>query len=157
MRLPLNRPRTLDDLDRKIIERFQKDPRVSNKSLALEFAVAETTIASRIRALQENGLMRVVALRDFHALGYDLLAHIDVFVEGRAALEVAEELAELEEVAMVATCAGSPQIIIQINAKSRQELAKVIADRLAGIRGIRAIESSITLDIIKLNSRHLER
>lgn len=156
MRLPLNRPRTLDDLDRKIIERFQKDPRVSNKSLALEFGVAETTIASRIRALQENGVMRVVALRDFHALGYDLLAHIDVFVEGRAALEVAEELAELEEVAMVATCAGSPQIIIQINAKSRQELVKVIADRLAGIRGIRAIESSITLDIIKLASRHLE-
>ena len=118
--------------------------------------MAETTIASRIRALQENGVMRVVALRDFHALGYDLLAHIDVFVEGRAALEVAEELAELEEVAMVATCAGSPQIIIQINAKSRQELAKVIADRLAGIRGIRAIESSITLDIIKLTSKYLE-
>jgi Lrp/AsnC family transcriptional regulator, leucine-responsive regulatory protein len=155
MRVSLNSPRPLDELDRNIIQRFQKDPRVSNKSLAQEFGVAETTIASRIRALQEGGVMRIVALRDIHALGYDLLAHIDVFVAGRAATEVAEELAALDEVAMVATCAGSPQIIIQINAKSREELASIIAHRLAGIRGIRAIESSITLDIIKLTSRHM--
>lgn len=154
MRPPLNSPRALDELDRKIIARFQADPRISNKSLALEFGVAETTVAARIRALQESGVMRIVALRDIRAQGYDLLAHIDVFVEGRPASEVAEDLAALDEVAMVATCAGSPQIIIQVNAKSRQDLASVIADRLAGVRGIRAIESSITLDIVKMTSRH---
>jgi Lrp/AsnC family transcriptional regulator for asnA, asnC and gidA len=144
----------LDDLDRKIIARFQAEPRVGNKSLAQEFGVAETTIASRIRALQESGVLRIVALRDIHAQGYELLAHIDVYIEGRSASEVAADLAGLSEVAMVAVCAGSPQIIIQVNAKSRQDLAMVITSRLAAIPGIRAIESSITLDILKMQSRH---
>jgi DNA-binding Lrp family transcriptional regulator len=148
-------PRALDDLDRNIIARFQDDPRVSNKSLAREFGVAETTVATRIRALQDSGVMRIVALRDIRAQGYELLAHIDVYVEGRAASEVAQDLAALDEVAMVAMCAGSPQIIVQINARSRQALAKVIAERFAGIRGIRAIESSITLDIIKMTSKNI--
>jgi DNA-binding Lrp family transcriptional regulator len=154
MKSPPSSPRALDDLDRKIIARFQDDPRISNKSLALEFSVAEATVATRIRALQDSGVMRVVAQRDIRAQGYEFLAHIDVYVEGRAASEVAEDLAALDDVVMVATCAGSPQIIMQINAKSRQALAKVIAEGFAGIRGIRAIESSITLDIIKLTSKH---
>jgi DNA-binding Lrp family transcriptional regulator len=154
MKQPPTPPRALDDLDRNIIARFQDDPRISIRSLARELGVAETTIAVRSRALQESGVMRIVALRDFRAQGYDLMAHIDVFVEGRPVSEVAEELAALDEVAMVATCTGSPQIIMQINAKSRQALAKVIANGLAGIRGIRSIESSITLDIIKLTSKH---
>jgi Lrp/AsnC family transcriptional regulator for asnA, asnC and gidA len=144
----------LDDLDRKIIARFQADPRVSNKSLAQEFSVVETTIASRIRALQGSGVLRIVALRDIHAQGYELLAHIDVYVEGRSTSEVAADLAQLSEVATVVICAGSPQIIIQVNAKSRQDLAAVITSRLAAIPGIRAIESSITLDILKMQSRH---
>ena len=152
MRSPLESPR-LDDLDRKIIARFQAEPRVSNKSLAREFSVAETTVASRIRALQESGVLRIVALRDIHAQGYELLAHIDVFIEGRGALEVAADLARLSEVAMVAVCTGSPQIIIQVNAKTREDLATVITSRLAAIPGIRAIESSIALDIIKMQSR----
>jgi DNA-binding Lrp family transcriptional regulator len=156
MRSPSSAPRPLDDLDRNIIRKFQDDPRVSNKTLAQEFGVAETTIASRIRALHDSGVMRIVALRDFHAQGYDLLAHIDVFVEGRSPAEVAHELAELQEVAMVALCAGSPQIIIQINARSRLDLARVISDRLAGIRGIRGIESSITIDVIKMAARHTQ-
>jgi DNA-binding Lrp family transcriptional regulator len=154
MRSPSTTPRPLDDLDRNIIRRFQDDPRVSNKTLAQEFGVAETTIASRIRSLHESGVMRIVAFRDFHAQGYDLLAHIDVFVEGRSAAEVAAELAELAEVAMVALCTGSPQIVIQINAKSRHDLARIISHSLAGIRGIREIETSITIDVIKMTARH---
>jgi len=153
MKPPPNAQRALSDLDRNIIARFQKDPRISNKSLAQEFGVAETTIAARIRALHDNKVMRIVALRDFRAQGYELLAHIDVFVEGRPATEVATELTALDGVAMVATCTGSPQIIVQINGKSRQELARVITEELSRIPGIAAIESSITLDIVKMTSR----
>jgi Lrp/AsnC family leucine-responsive transcriptional regulator len=154
MRSPSTSHRPLDDLDRRIIDRFRAEPRVSNKMLAQEFGAAETTIAARIRSLQESGVMRVVALRDIHAQGFELLAHIDIYVEGRPATEVAQELAALDDVAMVALCAGSPQIVVQVNARSRHELANVISNRLAGIRGIREIESTITIDIIKMTTRH---
>jgi DNA-binding Lrp family transcriptional regulator len=131
---------------------LRADARIANKEMAIALNVAESTIAARIKGLSDRGVMRIVALRDIRALGFDLLAHIDIFVSGRATEDVANELTAMEDVAMVATFPSSPQIIIQVNAASRKELSAFITERLAGVGGIRSIQSSTYLEILKYNS-----
>ncbi len=131
---------------------LRDDARIANKEMAIALGVAESTIAARIRSLSDRGVMRIVILRDIRALGFDLLAHIDVFVSGRATEDVAAELAAMDEVAMVATYPSSPQIIIQVNARDRKDLSILISERLAEVDGIRAIQSSTYLDVLKYNS-----
>ncbi len=141
-----------DPLDLQIIARLRDDARVTNKDLAIGLGVAESTIAARIKSLSDRGVMRIVILRDIRAMGFDLLAHIDIWVFGRAVEEVATELAAMDDVAMVAAFPSSPQIIIQVNARDRKALSTVICDRLASVEGIRAIQSSTYLEVLKYNS-----
>lgn len=140
----------LDDLDHEIIDRLRRDPLISNKDVAIATGASESTIGARIRALDEAGAMRLVAVRDIRALGYQYLAHSMIEVDGDV-LKVGRALSKLPEVAMVAVFAGSPEIIIQINARTRQDLARVLQHDLGAIPGIATLDTTIALHIEKYN------
>ncbi|MGP1281584.1 MAG: Lrp/AsnC family transcriptional regulator [Parasphingopyxis sp.] len=139
----------LDQLDRDIITHLRADPLTTNKAVAAELGVAESTIGARIRSLSERNIMRVVAMRDIRALGYDLLAHVDVVVEGRDPSKVAEELSGIPEISAVVLYPGAPQIMLTMLARDRTELVSTISTRLAPIRGIYSFKTVISLKILK--------
>ncbi len=139
----------IDDLDRQIIAMLRDDPQVSNKAIAQRAAVSETTIATRIRNLTNENLIRVTALRDIFATGVTIVAHVDVHVARREVSAVAAELAQLEDITSVATLVGSPQLIVQIHARDRDHLLQVVEGSLSGIAGIERIEVNISMQILK--------
>jgi Lrp/AsnC family transcriptional regulator for asnA, asnC and gidA len=144
-----DRPLPVDETDLRIIACLRADARTTNKEIAQTLRIAESTVAVRIRSLSQRGMMRIVLVRDIRALGYDLLAHLDIYVEGRASRLVAEDLAQLDEVASVAVFPSSPQLIIHVHARSRHELSRFMTDKLSRVEGVQAIETSITLEVIK--------
>ena len=68
----------------------------------------------RIRRLENINAMRVVAVTDFEALGYKVLLAVGVEVKGRAAEEVAKDLAKLHEVFAVHLVTGARDIEILV-------------------------------------------
>ena len=52
----------IDELDSKIIEKLQKDGRVSNTDLAKSLKVSEATIRGRIKRLTDEGIIQIVAV-----------------------------------------------------------------------------------------------
>ena len=60
----------IDELDRSIVERLRLDGRETNRSLAAALGVNEATIATRLRRLETNNVMHVVALTDIERLGF---------------------------------------------------------------------------------------
>lgn len=142
---------TLDQLDLEIIARLRRDALTTNKAMALELGVAESTIGTRIRSLSERNIMRVVAIHDVRALGCELLAHADLYIEGRDAAEVAAELAGNNLFSMVCTTAGSPQIIVQVNGKDRTHLVNAFL-QCGRVRGVAEIRSMVALRIMKYES-----
>lgn len=139
----------VDEVDGAIIAQLRADARTSNKKIAQSLNVAESTVAARIRGLSQRGIMRIVLLRDIRAMGYDLLAHLDIYVEGRPSEQVAQDLAVLDEISVVSVFPSSPQIIVQVNTGDRRALSRFMTQKLSKIEGIQAIESSITLEVIK--------
>ena len=141
-----------DELDLKIIALLQKDGRTSTQDIAREFNSTSSTIRKRIRHLEETGTMRVVAVTDFTAAGYDLLLAIGIEVESRNAEAVGEDLAKLPEVFSVNLTTGANDIEILVGARSFDELQYFLHQEVAHIEGIGRLYTGVTIEVYKYQS-----
>ena len=95
---------TIDDIDRRIITELLIDGRLSAAEIARRSGsrVCERSVRYRIERLRRGGVMRVCAVVNPQALGYDVIG--DVFIEVAAGKlrTVAKELAGFPEVSYVA-------------------------------------------------------
>ncbi len=141
-----------DELDMKIIGLLQQDGRISTQDIAKEFNSTSSTIRKRIRRLEETGTMKVVAVTDFAAAGYDLLLAIGIEVESRSAEDVAMDLAALPEVFSVNLTTGANDIEILVGARSFEELSAFLHKEVAYIDGIGRLSPGLTIEVYKYQS-----
>jgi Lrp/AsnC family transcriptional regulator, leucine-responsive regulatory protein len=139
----------LDDIDRHIITALQADGRATNQKIARSLKISPATVGARIRRLENINAMRVVAVTDFAALGYQVLLAVGIEVQGRAAEEVAQELAALEEVFAVHMVTGARDIEILVALHDLKELEVFLLQDVAKIRGIGALSAGIAAEVIK--------
>ena len=141
-----------DELDMKIIRLLQEDGRTSTQDIAKELSSTSSTIRKRIRRLEDTGTMRVVAVTDFAAAGYDLLLAIGIEVDSRSAEDVAMDLAELPEVFSVNLTTGANDIELLVGARSFDELSVFLHKEVAHIKGIGRLFPGLTIDVYKYQS-----
>ena len=139
----------LDELDLKIIAALKADGRATNQNIARSLKIAPATVSARIRRLEELNAMRVVAVTDFSALGLDVLLAVGIEVQGRAAEDVAEELAKLPEVFAVHLVTGARDIEILVALSDFAQLQPFLLQDVARVRGIRSLTAGIAVDIVK--------
>ena len=59
----------LDKLDQGIVEKLARDARISNRAIAAELGVTEGTIRTRVKRLQNEGLIQFTVVTDFRMAG----------------------------------------------------------------------------------------
>ena len=145
-------PRTLDELDRRIITLLRAEPRRSNTSLAGDLQVAEATVAARVRSLEADQVIRICAQRDFRAAGYEVLATVDLGVRGRAIADVAADVALIEGVGIITVVMGERPLMLLVMAPTLQALHEIIVNELAPIAGVASVETMIISEVVKYRS-----
>jgi Lrp/AsnC family leucine-responsive transcriptional regulator len=93
--------------------------------------------------------MRVVAVTDFAAHGYNLLIALGVKVQGRDIREVGKDLAKLPEVLSVNLMSGSHEIELLVALHDFPEINMLLSDHIAAIDGVSEISPGIAADIVK--------
>ena len=149
--IPLSEPRPieLDDTDERIIELLREDGRIPYRAMAAELGLTEATVRSRVRRLEESNAMRVVAVTDFQAAGYELMLAVGIQVDQRTPLEVAEELARIPEVFSINLVIGTYDIEILVVARDQAALADLIYQRLATLPGVLRVAPSLAVNVLK--------
>lgn len=142
-------PYQLDDIDRRIIAALRSDGRATNQRIARSLRISPATVGARIRRLENMNAMRVVAVTDFAALGYQVLLAIGIEVQGRPAQEVAQELAALPQVFAAHLVTGARAVEILVTLHDLDELEGFLLRDLAKIRGIRTLAAGVAADVIK--------
>jgi Lrp/AsnC family transcriptional regulator, leucine-responsive regulatory protein len=141
----------IDGVDRKIIAALKADGRATNQQIAQSLKMAAATVSTRIRRLEELNVMRVVAVSDFSAVGYNVLLAIGVEVKGRGADDVAKDLANLKQVLAVHLVTGARDIEILVALKGFDELKDFLLNEIGKVRGIHRLTPAVAVDIIKYN------
>ena len=83
----MTQPIQLDAVDQKIIEHLRVQGRASNQQIAERLGLTATTVSSRIKRMEEANQLRVVAVSDFSAHGFNFLMRVMVEI-GRASCRV---------------------------------------------------------------------
>ena len=137
------------ELDLAIIDILKKDGRTSNQKIADMLGVTTSMVATRIRRMEASKAMKVVAVSDFSAFNYNVLLPVGVDVKGRRATEVAEDLAKLDEVPSVQLVSGKHDIEILVTLADLSDMSEFLLGKLSQIKGIRSLDPSFAVDIIK--------
>ncbi len=144
--------RQVDEVDRQIIELLREDGRMSIQDMARRLNSTAGTVRTRIRRLEEADILRVVAVTDFAAAGFEMLIAIGIEVEDRSAQQVGEELAKLPEVFSVNMTTGAHDLEVLVAARDFEELSRFLTVELAQVKGIGKLTPALCIDVFKYQS-----
>jgi len=139
----------MDNLDIKIISLLQDDGTATNAGIAREIGVSEETVRRRLKRLMQDEYIKVVALPDPKKMGYESEVLIGVQVDANRIDEVAEKIAEMDEVNWVSVTTGSFDVFAWATLKSSEELSTFLRTKVGMISGVRKMETFINLAIKK--------
>ncbi|MDE2618962.1 MAG: Lrp/AsnC family transcriptional regulator [Sphingomonadales bacterium] len=140
---------SFDATDLNIVEQLRRNGRANNQQVAETLGLTATTVSSRIKRMEDADQLRVVAVSDFSAHGFNVLQRVWVEVDGRPASEVAHELAALPEVVAAHLVTGRYDIDMLVALHDFDDLSGFLFDKLSTVRGIRSLTPAIVVDIIK--------
>ncbi|MCV0403625.1 MAG: Lrp/AsnC family transcriptional regulator [Chloroflexi bacterium] len=145
---PGRRP-VLDDLDKRIIGALQLDGRRPYAQIGRELKVPEATVRQRAERLIGRGVVQIVGVTDPLAMGFQQPALIGLKVEAGRLNEIAERIAELDEVTYLVITAGRYDLVCEVVCEDNDHLLRMLTDQLADIDGIRSTETLVELRFVK--------
>lgn len=139
---------TLDEIDQTLIAQLKINCRATNRWLADKSGINEQTVAARIRRLEEQKLLRIMAVVYPAAHGYFRRAYIGIQTGGVSPARVAQEISKIPNVIMLAVCFGRFELFGAIVARDDDHLHELVSGRLGAINGIEEVE-------VMLIARHI--
>jgi Lrp/AsnC family transcriptional regulator for asnA, asnC and gidA len=131
----------IDEIDREIIEKLQENGTLTNTELADRLGISEATVRRRRAQLQDNNVIKVVAVANPFKLGFNIIAIVGVQVRKNLLVEVEQALAEMPEVRFLGVTLGEYDLMLEAWFSSNNELLHFVTDTLAHVEGIRRTES----------------
>jgi Lrp/AsnC family transcriptional regulator for asnA, asnC and gidA len=140
---------SLDEIDKKILNKLQEDARKSFREIAEEAGLSEAAAFVRVKKLQESGFIKgFKAIVDPEMVGKKMTAIILLKADPKKYPRVLEELKKINDVYEIYDVTGSYYSILKVRTENTEALAKII-DRLGMVEGIVGTETAVVLRVIK--------
>lgn len=139
-----------DEIDLRIIALLQEDGRMPAAEIARRLGdISERAVRYRIEQMVKDGLIHIGAVVNPRRFGFNIIA--DVFVEAEPAQiqEVAQRLAEMDNVTYVACSIGELDISVQVVARDADEVYRFATEVIGKLPGVRKTTTSIVPAVIK--------
>lgn len=145
----------MDDLDDKILEKLNENARKSYREIARELNVSLTTVANRIKKLEDEKIIeRYIPVINQEKIGYDLTAIINVKISQGKLLEVQERISKDPHVSGVYDITGEWDSLIIARFKDRRDLNGFIKGVLS-MSNVEKTNTQLVLNIVKNEKRVL--
>ncbi|MEM9623884.1 MAG: AsnC family transcriptional regulator [Pseudomonadota bacterium] len=142
-----------DQTDLNIISALRPSPRMTNKEVAEQLDLAETTVSQRIKLMAERNVMRVVVQKHIFSDGIDTIHLMFVNTSGSTVQKVSSRIAALEGVFGVTQGIGNPDIFVTARTRSLAD-ALQLSNAIRAIDGVSTVEVSPCLHIHKYESKY---
>lgn len=135
----------LDRLDAELIELLGRNARMGIAELASALGVARNTIQSRLRRLEETGLLRGFRPDlDLAAAGVTVQAFIALELEQGRLQKVVESLTAIAEVLEMHATTGREDLLVRVATETQAGLQELI-ETIVGIPGVSHSNTTLAL------------
>lgn len=137
---------TLDGTDARILAALDADPQASVLGLSRTLGLARNTVHARLRRLEASGALGPVTRRVRpSALGYPLVAFIEIEISQGVMRDAYSQITEIPEVVEAHATTGSADLLIKLLARDTADLHR-ITNLLLDIPGVQRTSTSVSLD-----------
>ena len=145
----------LNDTDKKILKNLLEDARFSSRQIAKNVGVSVGTVLSRIKKMEEVGLIKGYSvILDHEQLGYELTVVTEITVSKGRLVEMENEIAKMPGVCGVYDVTGLTDAVIIGKFKSREDLGHFTKHLLA-LPYVERTNTHVVLATVKENFRLL--
>jgi Lrp/AsnC family transcriptional regulator for asnA, asnC and gidA len=144
---PVSRPRSLDTVDKAIIEALQENGRESFRRIAEKVGVAEATVRARYARLVEDEILQVTGVTNPLGLGFDAQALVGVKTAGPPD-PIADTIAAWPEASYVVIAAGRFDLLVELVCEDRRHLLE-LTNRIRAVDGVISTETFPYLQLVK--------
>jgi Lrp/AsnC family transcriptional regulator for asnA, asnC and gidA len=138
----------LDRVDKAIIHELQLDGRMPYTELSRRVGLSQPATRQRVNRLIDRGSMQVVAVTDPSTLGFDYPAMVGIDVDGDL-VEIADRLAQLEEVSYLVITAGRYDILAEVICSDADHLLRFVNEQIRPLAGVSSVELFNYLRLVK--------
>jgi Lrp/AsnC family transcriptional regulator, regulator for asnA, asnC and gidA len=132
----IKKPVQIDETDYQIITLLQENGRIWNADIARSIALSKTTVKNRLDRLMSHNVLKIVAVLNPKAAGYNIRVLIDIKVNPLKLETVGKKLLIREEVINMAYVSGSFDIALEVILKNIDDLYTFVLEDLEQIPGI---------------------
>jgi Lrp/AsnC family transcriptional regulator for asnA, asnC and gidA len=143
-----NRPVPLDDAAKAIVEQLQQDGRRPYAAIGKAVGLSEAAVRQRVQRLVDSGVIQIVAVTDPMQVGFPRAAMLGIRVDGDIS-EVADRLADLDEVDYVVITAGGFDILAEVVCEDDDHLLDIMNSKIRSVPGVRSTETFVYLKLRK--------
>jgi DNA-binding Lrp family transcriptional regulator len=145
----------LNETDLKILQVLLEDARFSSRQIAKKVGVSVGTVLSRIKKMEEEGLIKGYSvIMDHEKIGYQLTVVMEITVSKGRLIEMENEIAKINNVCSVYDVTGLTDAFIIAKFKSREELGR-FTKRLLALPYIERTNTHVVLTTVKEDFRLL--
>jgi DNA-binding Lrp family transcriptional regulator len=142
----------MDQLDTRLVTLLQQNCRMPLQELADALNVSARTVSKRLTALEQSGNVELISVTDIHSAGNEYIVQVGVQVEGRPAIDVAQDLARLPQIIHINVVLGRFDIELIAIARDSTALSSFLNHDLRAVTGVAEIAPSLALDVRKFQS-----
>lgn len=140
----------LDETDHAIAEELYVAPRMAFREIARRVGVSEATVRTRIRRLEDSGVLRFTAFIDPKGFGRGILCVALVDVDSAHHDDVVKTMSEWNEVVYLSTLLGEHSLQTQFSAANEEELWKLIQS-VRALPGVTGIHTQVEATVHKIH------
>jgi Lrp/AsnC family leucine-responsive transcriptional regulator len=148
---------TLDKVDRKLLNLLQKDNQISTRTLADKTHISQPTCLRRIRDMREAGIISAdVALVDPFALGYGMLAFLEVSLSNQSDEHMLAFEARMNKEAEVMQCyfvSGDYDYFLVVHVIDMEAYYQFVRRVISGSGNVRHFQSRFPMKRAKFATR----
>lgn len=144
---------SLDDIDKKILQKLQNDSKITNKKLSSELNLSVTAIFERIKRLERNKVLtKYVALVNPAEVdkSFMVFCHIKLTQHSKAyVINFEAEVAKLQEVMECYHVSGEYDYILKILVKDMDSYREFMLNKLTSLEHIGSTQSTFIISPVK--------
>jgi DNA-binding Lrp family transcriptional regulator len=144
---------SIDRYDRAIVQRLQREGRMTNSALAEQVNLSESACLRRIRALEESGLIEgYAAVINQQQAGYPVSVFVSITLDRQeqADLRAFEEaVRKIPEVMECYLMTGDYDYLLRVIVADTADFERVHSKQLTRLPGVARVHSSVALRTVQ--------